>query len=74
MNLRSDVPAVQSLVTVPEAAALLRMSESTLRYWRYAGLGPRSIRLGRRVFYRESDLLAWIEAEAARTARGGSEA
>lgn len=74
MNLRSNSSPVESLVTVPEAAALLRMSESTLRYWRYAGLGPRSIRLGRRVFYRESDLLAWIEAETARTARGGSEA
>lgn len=84
MKMRSDAsgdngegqarPQAESLITVPEAAALLRTPESTLRYWRHTGLGPRSIRLGRRVFYREGDLLTWIEAEAARTARGGSEA
>ena len=36
---------------------------ATLRYWRHAGTGPPSVRLGRRVVYRESDVARWIEAQ-----------
>ncbi|GAB2473613.1 hypothetical protein GCM10027030_05160 [Luteococcus sediminum] len=61
----------RTLLTVDEAAALLRRTPGTLRWWRHAGQGPRSFTLGRRVYYDRADLMAWIEAEAQRTARGG---
>ncbi len=38
------------------------LSAATLRYFRHEGTkGPKSAKLGRRVVYRESDVLAWID-------------
>ena len=51
------------LLTITEAADLLRAPVATLRYWRHLGTGPRSFRLGRRVLYRRDDLHAWIDAQ-----------
>ena len=55
-----DHPA--ELLTIAEAAQLLRAPVATLRYWRHLGTGPHSFRLGRRVLYRRDDLRAWIDA------------
>ncbi|WP_342799535.1 helix-turn-helix domain-containing protein [Quadrisphaera granulorum] len=43
-----------------EVAEMLRTSESTVRYWRYVGEGPASIRVGRRVLYRQEAVLEWL--------------
>ncbi len=51
------------LLTITEAADLLRAPVATLRYWRHLGTGPRSFRLGRRVLYRRDDLHTWIDAQ-----------
>ena len=48
------------LLTITEAAELVRAPVATLRYWRHLGTGPRSFRLGRRVLYRYDDLQAWV--------------
>nr|WP_124714286.1 helix-turn-helix domain-containing protein [Mycolicibacterium nivoides] len=53
------------------AAYLGGLPEDTLRYWRYAGTGPRSYRLGRHTFYDVADLDAWVAEQKAATARGG---
>src|SRR3712207_8969070 len=58
------------LLTITEAADLLRAPVATLRYWRHLGTGPRSFRLGRRVLYRWDDLHAWIDHERAEDAAG----
>src|SRR3712207_1551690 len=59
----SDPPAREpELLTITEAAEVLRTPVATLRYWRHLGTGPRSFRLGRRVLYRRDDLQAWIDA------------
>jgi hypothetical protein len=50
----------QQLLTIAEAANLVRAPIATLRYWRHLGTGPRSFRLGRRVLSRYSDLIVWI--------------
>ena len=52
------------LLTITEAADLLRAPVATLRYGRHLGTGPRSFRLGRRVVYRSEDLRAWIDVQA----------
>ena len=54
------------LLTISEAAELLRTPVATLRFWRHGNIGPRSFRLGRRVLYRRDDLHAWIESQRAR--------
>ena len=56
---RADQP---DLLTIGEAAVLLRAPVATLRYWRHLGTGPHSFRLGRRVLYRRADLDAWVDA------------
>ena len=50
------------LLTITEAADLLRAPVATLRYWRHRNIGPHSFRVGRRVLYRHDDLRAWIDA------------
>lgn len=61
------------LLTLTEAAALLRAPIATLRYWRHLGIGPRSFRVGRRVLYRRDDLNTWINTQRddARRPAGG---
>src|SRR5829696_1830907 len=61
----SDDPArpEPELLTITEAAELVRAPVATLRYWRHLATGPRSFRLGRRVLYRSDDLRSWIDAQ-----------
>jgi predicted DNA-binding transcriptional regulator AlpA len=44
------------------AARLLGLSVRTLERHRVAGTGPRFVRLGRLVRYREVDLADWVDA------------
>jgi excisionase family DNA binding protein len=37
---------------------------ATLYAWRYRGEGPRSIKVGRHLRYRQEDLDAWLEEQA----------
>jgi len=48
------------LLTLNEAADLLRTPVATLRYGRHLGTGPEGFRVGRRVMYRLEDLDQWI--------------
>ena len=50
------------LLTQSDAAKLLRLSERTLERLRVTGGGPKFIKAGRSVRYREADLEAWIDA------------
>lgn len=52
-----------SLMNNEEAAEYLRVPLGTLRYWRHRNEGPPSVRIGRRVFYREQDLIHWVDAK-----------
>lgn len=69
---------VQDELLMPkEAAKLLRVSEGTLRDWRYRRVGPPYIRVGQRPRYDVRDLERWLrdrrqetqEREAAAGAR-----
>jgi hypothetical protein len=48
------------LYAPPEAAAFLRLSPRSLERWRVNGRGPKFVRMGRRVVYEGSALLAFI--------------
>lgn len=68
----SQAPATGArvrLLTVDEVAEDTRIPAATLRFWRHKGTGPKSFKLGRRVVYRESDVLAWVEAQYASSDR-----
>jgi predicted DNA-binding transcriptional regulator AlpA len=52
----------EKLFTQDELAARWSMASNTLRKWRWEGKGPKYVKLGSRVLYRESDILAYEEA------------
>jgi hypothetical protein len=52
---------IPNLVTPKAAARILARPESTLRYWRCAGTGPRWIKLEGRVLYDTEDLVEYID-------------
>lgn len=51
----------------PAAAEYLGVSEQTLARMRSEGKGPRYVKLGGRVFYRRTDLEAYIESNTFET-------
>jgi excisionase family DNA binding protein len=55
---KTDV--VSDLLTVHEAARVLRISASSLNKWRLTGNGPPFVRIGTRVRYRARDLSTYI--------------
>lgn len=52
------------ILTTTEAAPKVGQSPRTLEDWRTKGIGPKFVKLGRKVFYRPEDLDAWIEERA----------
>ncbi len=52
------------LMTSDELSEYLRVPITTLHQWRWKGVGPRAVKVGRHLRYRESDLNAWLEAQS----------
>jgi Helix-turn-helix domain len=51
------------LIPTEKAAKILHQKPSTLVAWRSNDKGPAYFKLGRRCFYRRTDLLAWINTQ-----------
>jgi len=51
------------LLKQSEVAEIIRKSEAWLERKRWEGGGPRFMKIGRNVLYRESDLLVWLESQ-----------
>lgn len=49
------------ILTTAEVSAMTKIPVATLRYFRYAGTGPGSFRLGRHVKYRRADVEKWLD-------------
>ncbi|MBT2401269.1 AlpA family transcriptional regulator [Streptomyces sp. ISL-100] len=62
--------APRSLATPDEVAMFLGLPTQTLAQWRYLAKGPRSIKVGRHVRYRWTDVERWLD----RNARGDAAA
>lgn len=50
------------LLDTRQASARLHAPVQTLKFWRYKGIGPAYIRVGRRILYAENDIQAWLES------------
>ena len=57
-----DCVVLDQLLTVQEAAEILRCSVHSLNKWRLTGAGPQFIYVGRRVRYTRPALVAFIAA------------
>jgi hypothetical protein len=51
------------LLTPPVVASRLFIREGTLTAWRARRYGPPFLRVGRRVLYRESAVIAWLHSQ-----------
>ena len=50
-------------LTTAEVAGICRTSPETVRFWRYAGKGPESFKVGRKVLYDAAKLEGWLSAQ-----------
>jgi excisionase family DNA binding protein len=57
------------LLSADEVAEVLGVPVSTLYQWRYKGVGPVGLRVGRHLRYRAADVSEWIDRRAAEEAR-----
>jgi predicted DNA-binding transcriptional regulator AlpA len=48
-------------IHITQAAEELGVHVGTLKRWKAERYGPKPFRLGKRVFYRRSDIAAWLE-------------
>lgn len=51
----------EQLVNTRAAAEILGFGKSTLEHWRITGDGPRFVKIGANVRYRQSELVSFIE-------------
>jgi excisionase family DNA binding protein len=58
---------LEQLLTVNEAAALLRCSRHSLNRWRLTGEGPKFVRVGRHVRYTRTALADFIASSTRRS-------
>jgi predicted DNA-binding transcriptional regulator AlpA len=56
---RSGMPS--ELMNAAELGQRLSKSTAALANWRYLGLGPRFVKVGKAVRYRVSDVEAWLD-------------
>jgi predicted DNA-binding transcriptional regulator AlpA len=57
-----QVDGTMKLLSTKQVSEILNLPESTLRYWRCAGLGPSYVKLGGRIKYDEADVHAYVKA------------
>ncbi len=58
---------VQDFMTAREAAQAIGCHIRTLKYWKASGYGPDHFYIGKRLFYRRSDVIAWLNEISATT-------
>ena len=51
-----------ALIRARDVSSYTGIARQTHTRWRHEGVGPKFVRLGRRVFYRAGDLRAWIRS------------
>lgn len=59
--------ALLDRMNTERAAEYLGLRPTTLNNWRVAGRGPRFVRIGNRVSYRQADLDAYLEKRTVET-------
>ena len=70
----SDSPLLPRLLTVGELADLLQIPPKTIYTWRYKGIGPPAVPIGRYLRFRAEDVAVWLEDRAEGSRRGGGPA
>lgn len=56
--------SLEPMLTTEELAELVRTTPAGVSNMRLRGVGPRGRRIGKRILYAESDVIAWLESRA----------
>jgi len=59
-----------SKITQQQLAARWHLSPRTLEQWRWLGKGPKFLKIGARVLYREEDVVDWEAAQVCQNTSG----
>ena len=54
-------PSLSRLLTVEELADLLQVPPRTIYAWRYKGVGPPAVPVGKYLRFRVEDVAAWLD-------------
>lgn len=58
------VTAALEFMSPEDLAGYVGVPVATVYGWRYKGVGPRALKVGRHVRYRRSDVEQWLESQA----------
>lgn len=53
---------MERMITVEELASAHHVTPQAIYNMRHRGVGPRATRIGKRLLFTESDVLAWLES------------
>ena len=59
--------SLDRLLTVEDLAAYLNVPIATIYAWRYRGKGPKGLRVGRHLRFREGDVERWLSDQLAQS-------
>jgi excisionase family DNA binding protein len=51
------------LFGIEPAAEMLSISVPTMRFWIHKGTAPAHVKIGKRLYWREADIDAWIDEQ-----------
>ena len=63
-RLEAARPPPDQLLTQEAAAAYIGVKPPTLASWRHFGRGPSYVKVGRRAFYKVTDIERWLNEQA----------
>lgn len=68
--MQDETNLLSGYLTVTATAHALHVHPHTLKRWRWKGYGPRAIKVGGRLFYRVTDVQAWLASLGELRTRG----
>ena len=60
---RKDGMQPEHLMSVEDLSTVLQVPTATIYAWRYKGVGPTGLRIGKHLRFRPSDVQAWIQTQ-----------
>ncbi len=63
-SVAAGQPSLSRLLTVEELADLLQVPPKTIYAWRYKGVGPPAVPVGKYLRFRVEDVAAWLDTRS----------
>jgi predicted DNA-binding transcriptional regulator AlpA len=63
--METETHSLPELLTVPDLAAYLGIPVRNVYFWRATNQGPPALKVGKRLYFRATDVSAWLDKQAA---------